>query len=496
MLFNSLIFIYLFLPVTILLSIIVPARFRNHLLLLASLVFYSWGGIPYLMVLVGSILLNYTTGLFMKFAKNPGRRNKLFIAAIVLNLLLLGVFKYTNFTVNNVNVLTGLFGLDPFYINNIVLPLGISFYTFKAITFLVSIKDDTSVQGFNLVDFALYLSLFPQVIAGPIDRYQTLMPQIQNRTISFQKMASGIRKFTLGLFKKVIISSPLAYVADQIFSMPADQLSTPLVWLGAVSYTLQVYYDFSGYTDMAIGLGRFFGFEFSENFNFPYISRSIREFWQRWHITLSTWLRDFLFQPLAYSSYKNMKRASYFGFSKGTASYIYATLITFLLCGLWHGAAWTFIFWGLMHGLLLSLEKAAFGKWMDKTYRPLGHIYFILSMLLTFVIFRSSTLSQAFGILGIMFGFGGTETCWPGMLEYIDRRFILILLLAISGSTPVFANFYKTINTKLKHQKPEENIFIKYGFSMLMILGIFFVLILSTMNMVSDTNNSFIYFNF
>ncbi len=480
--FNSLTFLYLFLPACLILVFVAPKRFRNLALLLASLVFYAWGGPIYLLVLIGSIALNYFTGMAMFRATTDAGRKKLFITGIVLNLLLLIVFKYTNFIFENVNVLTAIFGVKPFTLNHILLPLGISFYTFKAITYLVSAnKPDAEAPG-NLIDFALYLALFPAVIAGPIDRYQALSAQIKKRSVTIQNFSSGIGRFALGLFKKVVISGPLAYAAGEIFSRSPENLSTPLVWLGAVSYMLQVYYDFSGYTDMAIGLGRFFGFDLSENFNFPYLSRSIREFWKRWHISLSTWLRDYLFVPLTSHFFRSMTRERYLGFTAGTFAYIGTSLITFLICGIWHGAAWTFIVWGLIHGLLLSVEKSRFGKYLDKGPRLVGHIYVIMSLLISFVIFRSDSLPKAIDFLGIMVGIGGRPVYWPEMLEFLDREYILMVIIAIAGCTRIFENIRLRIS--------------KYGWDGLTIAGILITLILTTITLIAGTNNSFLYFQF
>jgi alginate O-acetyltransferase complex protein AlgI len=496
MLFNSLIFLYFFLPACLLLVYIMPPKFRNTLLLIASLVFYAWGGVSYVFVMAGSIVLNYLAGLLIGYSDNEKTRKASLTAGIILNILLLVVFKYTGFITANLNVLTGLLGISPFIAGNILLPLGISFYTFKSITYLVSVKRRESVPERNMIDLGLYIAIFPQVIAGPIDRYNSLSAQIRHRSISFEKFSSGIGRFCLGLFKKVIISAPFAYAADQIFGTPAGMLSAPVAWLGAISFTLQIYYDFSGYTDMAIGLGRMFGFEFSENFNFPYISRSIREFWKRWHITLSSWLRDYIFLPLAFSFSRKLKKDRYLGIRSERIIYVYATLITFLVCGFWHGAAWNFVAWGLIQGILLSVEQTPFGKWQHKGFRPLAQLYVLVTFTLSLVVFRAPGLPAAGSYLGVMTGFGGEPVVWRKMLEFVDREYILMLILAVAGCSTVFRNILDGINKWVSAQTLAQGRLLRIGFAMLSVLGIFFLLAVATITMVSQTNMSFIYFKF
>jgi len=496
MFFNSLIFLYLFLPLTLALVFIVPGRLKNSAILLASLVFYAWGGVSMTGVLIGSILLNFITGLGIERSTSTKGRKAWFTAGLSLNLLLLIVFKYTHFILDNINVLTGLFHWSPVLVNDFFLPLGLSFYTFKAISYLINVKRGETAAEKNLINLALYISMFPQVMAGPIDRYKTLAGQLHQRKVDLEQFASGIRRFSLGLFKKVVIASPLAYVADRIFLRSHDDLSLPLAWLGAICYTLQIYYDFSGYTDMAIGLGRMFGFTFTENFNFPYISRSIGEFWKRWHITLSTWLRDYLFLPLAYSSSRKLTKSSYLGVKTDQVIYIYATLITFLVCGIWHGAAWNLVIWGLIQGLLMSFERTRPWKWLNRNSRFLTHLYFLFFIILSMVVFRSVSLGNAVDYISVMCGFTGQTILWNKMLEFIDLEFLTAGIIAILGSTPLFLNLLRF----LRRQIEKNNTLIRrigsqvYSITSILIVCVF--LAVATLYLVSKTNTPFIYFRF
>jgi len=496
MLFNSLIFLYLFLPLTLALVFIVPGRFKNSASLVASLVFYAWGGVSYTGVLAVSILLNYFSGRCIERSPSIKSRKAWFSAGLVLNLLLLIVFKYTHFVLENLNVLSGLFGWSPVVVNDFILPLGISFYTFKAISYLITVKRQETPAEKNLINFALYLSMFPQVMAGPIDRYKTLAGQIHQRTVNLEQFASGIRRFSLGLFKKVVIASPMAYVADAIFKVPFSQLSLPLTWLGAICFTLQIYYDFSGYTDMAIGLGRMLGFTFTENFNFPYISRSIGEFWKRWHITLSTWLRDYLFLPLAYSGSRKLSKNMYFRIKTDQILYIYASLITFLVCGIWHGAAWNFVIWGLIQGVLISFERTRPWKWLNTHSRPLTHLYFLFFVILSMVFFRAGSLPDALRYISVMIGLKSQPMIWNKMLEFMNLEFIVVGILAVLGSTPFFLYLLRFLNQKIKKDNALLARLSFQGYQLSSILLVFVFLTISSIYLISKTHTPFIYFRF
>jgi alginate O-acetyltransferase complex protein AlgI len=496
MLFNSLLFLYRFLPLCLLIYFLVPKRLKNSVLLLASLVFYAWGGVYFTLVLAASIVLNYLTGLAIGRAGTGSGRKRALVAGIILNILLLAVFKYTGFALHNLNVLTGLLGWKPWLVNQVVLPLGISFYTFKALSYLIAVKRrETDVQR-NFTELALYLAIFPQLIAGPIDRYRNLAGQIRERKETFALFASGVERFALGLFKKVIISGPIAYVADSIFSRPSEMLSTPMAWLGAACYTLQVYYDFSGYSDMAIGLGRMFGFQFSENFNFPYISRSIREFWRRWHITLSTWLRDYLFLPVAYSASRRMIHGRYAGIRTDHLLYVWATMVTFVLCGFWHGPAWHFVAWGFLHGLAMALERTPFGKWMERGFNPLAHVYVISFLVVSMVFFRADTLTGAVKFLGVMSGISGIHAQWPEFQEYFTREFLIMAAIAVLGSTPFFMKIRDRAVGRMGQPGATGAALLRYAWPAGSVLAVVVLLLFATMYLLSQTNTPFIYFRF
>jgi len=494
--FNSLIFLYLFLPVILIVIHVSPKTIRNTCILLISWVFYAWGGVSYIAVLLGSILLNYLIGLAIDHGQGELARKRWFLAGVILNLLFLGVFKYNVFFIDNVNVLTSIFGVAPWIVKNIFLPLGISFFTFKALTYLISVKRREVPVQKNFINLALYISLFPQLIAGPIDRYKNLLPQLQHRVLSFEQFSSGVQRFVLGLFKKVIISGPLAYVADQVFTGPANSAGFLLSWLGAICFALQIYYDFSGYTDMAVGIGRMLGFRFVENFNFPYISRSVHEFWQRWHISLSTWLRDYLFLPVAFSTSRRLKNERYLGIRVDRVIYTWATLVTFVLCGFWHGAAWNFVIWGLIHGIMLSMERGRFGKWLDHGGGWFGHLYLPFFVVVTLVIFRTATPDQAFSFIASMFDLRGNDADWGKLLEYLNPGFILVFILAVAGSTRIFDRVLRIIRKGMESRRVTVSRLCFHFYNLGILVFILFALALSTLTLIAGTNSSFIYFRF
>jgi alginate O-acetyltransferase complex protein AlgI len=496
MLFSSLLFLYQFLPVTLFIYYLSKERFQTIVLLLASLIFYAWGGPSYISILVINILINYFSGLAMGSGEAGKRRKTFLVLGIIMNLSLLVLFKYTHFFIENINLLTGLFGVPPVLIKKIFLPLGISFFTFKGISYLVTIyRRETDVQR-NFIQVALYISLFPQLIAGPISRYRDLAPQLQRRTYSFEKFSSGIRRFILGLAKKVLIASQLFYLANQVFAIPLEHLSAPQAWIGILFFALQIYYDFSGYTDMAIGLGRMLGFEFVENFNFPYISRSFREFWRRWHISLSTWFRDYLFLPLAYHTSRKLPKEKYLGLRTDKLIYLIATTVTFLLCGFWHGAAWTFIVWGLIHGFMLILEHLGLGKVLNRFYKPLQHVYMIFFLLVSWVFFRSETIHDAFGYLNVMFGFGSTSFNKSILSDYLNSGTIFIFTIAIFGSTRFFDKISEIIQGWTGSSRMPVRAVSIHIRSLVTLVIMLTVLALSTIFLAGETISPFIYFKF
>ncbi|MEX0774937.1 MAG: MBOAT family protein [Phycisphaeraceae bacterium] len=444
MLFTEPAFQFLFLPLLLAVYFAVPRSWRNPVLLAASLFFYAWGEKVFVFVMVASIAFNWAMGLGVGPGADPGaepgagpgagrsasRRKILVSLAVAGNLLLLGVCKYSDFLVANLNVLLAQAGLAPLRQPGIELPIGISFFTFQAMSYVIDVYRGVTPRTRNPLDVALYIALFPQLIAGPIVRYHDVAQQIIARNVDTAKFASGIRRFIIGLAKKVIIANTLALPADHIFAADPMQLPAAVAWLGILCYSLQIYFDFSGYSDMAIGLGRMFGFEFLENFNYPYISRSITEFWRRWHISLSTWFRDYLYIPL--------------GGNRGSSASVYRNLlVVFVLCGLWHGAAWTFLVWGLFHGSFLVLERLGLRRWLQRMPTLAVSAYTVLVFMVGWVFFRSESLGQAGEFLLVMTGLGHADGRVHHLDMYLNIEVLAVLLAGIIGATPVPAMLYR-----------------------------------------------------
>jgi alginate O-acetyltransferase complex protein AlgI len=425
---------FLFIPVLVLCYFSASQKFKIPVLLIFSLLFYIWGAGLFVLVLLGLIIVNYLLSWGIKGNK------KLLIIGIAINVLVLAEYKYWTF-------ITGLK-------TDWVIPLGLSFIVFTAIAYLIDVYRGTVAFNKNPLYFAFHLSFFPK-ISSPIERYNHIVEQMPDRSARVDRIASGIKKFIVGLGKKVLIANILGVTVDQIFLIPIESLPMATAWLGAVCFTLQLYFDFSGYTDMAIGIGRIFGFELMENFNYPYISRSIREFWRRWHITLSKWLRDYLYIPLG-----------------GNKSHVILNLIVvFLICGIWHGAAWTFVVWGLWHGLFMVIER--------KVKMPiiLGNVYALLVIMIGWVIFRASSLEYAFGYIKAMFINGGDPVY--GISAYTSTLLIVVIAAGVIGSLPVVPLVSKLSNRK------------GYAFVMVSILlGIF---ALSIMEVASGFYKPFLY---
>jgi alginate O-acetyltransferase complex protein AlgI len=431
MVFASPIFLFLFLPLTLAAYFAFPRSWRNGVLLVASLAFYAWGEARYLPLIVGSVAFNWSMGRAIGTANDMRRRRVWLAAAVAGNLAALALFKYANFAVANVNalapVLAPVFPVWPLAVAAIPLPLGISFFTFHAISYVVDVYKRNADAERSIPRFALYILLFPQLIAGPIIRWRDIAAQLRSRDQRIADFAYGVRRFVLGLGKKVLIANTLGRTADAIFGLPATELTAPLAWLGLVCYTLQIYFDFSGYSDMAIGLMRMFGFRILENFNYPYIARSIREFWRRWHISLSNWFRDYLYIPLG-GNQRGERRA-------------YANLvIVFLLCGLWHGASWPFVLWGAWHGLFLVAERAG----IDRLLRRAGpvarlgsHTYALLVVMGGWVLFRCDTLAHAVDYFQALAGFGTAPSSRHSVAQYLDPQVMCTLALAVLFATPL-----------------------------------------------------------
>lgn len=419
MVFSSLTFLCIFLPAVLLIYSLVPnLKFRNGLLIVASLVFYAYGEPVYVLLMIFSSVLNYVCARFVRYGKH-GKNKAALILAVIVNLGILGVFKYTGFLVGTVN---DIFSLS-IPVPQIALPVGISFFTFQALSYVIDVyRGDAEVQK-NYFNVLLYISFFPQLIAGPIVKYRDIDRQIVDRSQSVEKIARGLRRFICGLGKKVLIANTMGQTADIIFSSDMSDVSLPVAWLGAIAYLFQIYYDFCGYSDMAIGLGLMFGFEFKENFMYPYGAANIQDFWRRWHISLSTWFKEYLYIPLG-------------GNRKGKARTYLNKMIVFFCTGLWHGASWTFVLWGVYHGLFLLFEGAV--PAVKKLPRVIAHLYALLVVTVGFVLFRADTIGQGFTMIGKMFaGFDFTDSSLSLALSQLTPWFLVMLAAAVIGCAPI-----------------------------------------------------------
>ena len=475
MVFSSPIFLFLFLPLVLGLYLMAGPRLRNSVLLAASLIFYAWGETGYVLVLLFSIAGNYLFGRWIggRALKSSAAARAL-AAGVIFNLGLLIFFKYANFLADNLDALLSSLGLPAAVtLSPIHLPIGISFFTFQALSYLIDVYRGVSPAQKSPFKLGLFISMFPQLIAGPIVRYNQIAEELADRDMTLDNWAAGIRRFSLGLGKKVLLANTLGAVADRIFELPADGLTAGLAWLGAVCYALQIYYDFSGYSDMAIGLGRVFGFHFPENFQYPYISQSIREFWRRWHMTLSFWFRDYLYIPLG-------------GSRKGEFRTYLHLLIVFALCGLWHGASWTFLFWGLYHGFFLVLERLGLEAVLNRLPRPLRHAYAVLVIVVGWVFFRAESLTAALYTLRAMFGLGVRAGVGYLPEMYFNQEILGALVVGLVAAAPLLPAL-STAAAKLKPRWLIETADLGLTFS---------VLLLSAVYLANSTYNPFIYFRF
>lgn len=431
MLFSSLIFLCVFLPVLLVVYYITPKKFRNYFLLLASLVFYAWGGVSYTVILIVSVIFNFL--IAKQIAKNNASKKRWLQIGITINILILIVFKYLDFFIENINLVTHFtLGKSPLALTHIVLPLGISFFTFQQMSLLWDVYRKNQPQKVTFLNTSLYISFFPQLIAGPIVRYHDIIDQIKSRSESFSLFNSGVEKFILGLFKKVVIANQMARLADTIMGENISQLNSPSAWLGISAYTLQIYFDFSGYSDMAIGLGRMFGFEILENFNFPYVSKSIKDFWSRWHISLSTWFKDYVYIPIG-------------GNRIGVRRTYLNLFLVFVLTGFWHGATWSFVFWGVFHGSFLILERLGWGIILKRLPPFLSWFYTILVVMVGWVFFRIEAFPDALLYLKQMFLFH-TDNQFT-IYHFLNSENIFILILGIISSSTLFDLVRKRLNS-------------------------------------------------
>lgn len=457
MLFSSPVFVFLFLPIVFLVNLKLPHKLSNTWLLIASLIFYAWGEPIYILLMIFSSIINF---FLAKFIAKREHDKFWLVMTVVFNIGLLGIFKYSNFIIDSINSLINT------QINfvNISLPIGISFYTFQTMSYVIDVYQNKTHVQHNYFDLLLYITFFPQLIAGPIVKYRDVADEIESRQITLQGMVNGFQRFILGLSKKLILANTMAYAADQIYGMSVSEVGSGLAWIGALSYFFQIYFDFSGYSDMAIGLGEIFGFHFLENFNYPYSSTSLQDFWRRWHISLSSWFKEYVFIPLG-------------GSRKGHVRSIINRLIVFFLTGLWHGAAWTFVIWGLYNGVFLLLEKTILK--IESWPKVLRHVYTILVVLVGFIIFRAETLSQALHFITSLFNFTPESLQGLAWIQInVDNRFIFFMIASALLSVPIVYPKYKALpNT------------IKYSVSVML-----WILCLVTLS--AATYNPFIYFRF
>lgn len=470
MLFSSITFLFLFLPVTVLIYYLVPQKTKNLVLLIASLFFYAWGEPVYVVLMILSILLNFFCGKDIGEKRaDPVRAKRSLIFAVVMNVLILGFFKYYGLLMETLNV---LFPYEIPY-RELVLPIGISFYTFQELSYLIDIYRGNAKPQQRLLPFALYISMFPQLIAGPIVRYVDIEAQLQNRIMSMRKFGQGVMYFIVGFAKKVVLADSIGALYDQITELPIGSFSALTAWVGCLAFAFQIYFDFSGYSDMAIGLGKMFGFEFRKNFQYPYIAKNIGEFWRRWHIFLGTWFREYVYIPL--------------GGNKCPASrHMLNLLIVWALTGLWHGAQWNFLVWGLYYGVILILERYVWGRALGRLPGFVQHIYTFVLVLIGWVFFFSPSLGAAMDYLGVMFGAGASA--------WIDRQgfyFLLthwlLFLLCVIGSSLRGMNILRLLTCSYESRR------IRQIAACVVYIGMFLV---SLAFLVTESFHPFLYFRF
>lgn len=463
MLFSSLSFLFCFFPLVVLTYFVLRPALQNYFLLLASLLFYAWGEPKYLLIMLSVIAINYLAGIGISYFTQ--HKKAILVLSILLNLSILGFFKYTDFIIENINLVFK----SNLPLLHIALPIGISFYIFQSMSYTIDVFTGAVQSQKNIFKFALYVSLFPQLIAGPIVKYRDIANEIDNRNVSLQDVVDGLKRFIVGLSKKVILANTMGEVADTIYSTGTNNISADIAWLGAIAYSLQIFFDFSGYSDMAIGIGRMFGFKFLENFNHPYIADSVTDFWRRWHISLSSWFREYLYIPLGGNRVSTLRRNI-------------NLFVVFFATGLWHGASWNFIIWGLWHGFFLIVEKYFSKNYTNNSIykKIIKHIYVILVFIIGWVFFRADNLAVALNYIKVMFCITSPAVIPFNLEYYLTQKVALIgiiaLLLCYDWKYPDF--------TKAQWLEP-----LKMGYSVLL-------LIISITFIASAGYNPFIYFRF
>jgi alginate O-acetyltransferase complex protein AlgI len=474
MVFPSPVFLFLFLPATLLAFFVVPRACRTSLLVVASLIFYAWGERQLVGLLLGSILANWALALVIGTSQDVRWRRLLLAAAVVINMGALIYFKYTNFLATNLNAVLGALGAPPVSVTPVHLPLGISFVTFEALSYVIDVYRGDAVAAINPFHVAFYVSFFPHLIAGPILRFRDIARAVVRPRVTLESFDRGVSRMSVGLAKKMLIANPLGGVADATFAIAPGSLGTAAAWLGIACYALQIYFDFSGYSDMAIGLGRLFGFSLPENFRSPYSATSIRDFWRRWHLTLSGWFRDYVFIPLGGSRVSPARSGR-------------NLLIVFLLCGLWHGASWNFVIWGAFHGAFLVLERGRWGLAISRAWRPLRHAYALLVVMIGWVFFRASTFAGAWAYLSALFG--KTSRQGHSASEYLTIHVAVALFVGALAAAMPGSEWLRQHD---RWRQISATASFRFGRSLAEV-GLFLGSLLSV---ASGTYNPFIYFRF
>lgn len=484
MVFSSFVFLLAFLLLVLLIYYVCPGKVRNLVLLVASLLFYAWGEPVYVLIMLFSTVFDYTNGRLIEYFQNknrPGKAKVVLVIDLVGNLGILGFFKYADFVIGNINSITGA-GLT---LLHIALPIGISFYTFQTMSYTIDVYRKVVPAQHNIVAFATYVTLFPQLIAGPIVQYKTVAAELSDRKVTLTDFSEGAFRFTIGLAKKVLLANQIGSLWDTISQL--QQMSAATAWLGAIAYSFQIYFDFSGYSDMAIGLGKMFGFHFLENFNFPYMSKTITEFWRRWHISLSSWFREYVYIPLG-------------GNRKGMGRQLFNIMVVWMLTGLWHGANWNFVLWGIYYGILLMFEKLFLLKWLKKAPAWIGHIYSMFLVVIGWTIFAQTDMSQLGRYLKTMFGIGAHGGADADFFYFLSTNAVLLILLVVCSIDHRFW-LRKICKKSVDCENTEDdNIYqwcelsrgLTYAKPIIMVV----LLVVSFAFLVGDSYNPFLYFRF
>ena len=470
MVFSSLVFIFVFLPITLFIYYLSPRKLKNLVLLISSLIFYAWGEPIYIFLMIFTTVFSYVSAILInKYKSKKTSSLAIFILSVAVNLSVLCFFKYYGFFIDNIN---NLFSMN-IKVKKLPLPVGISFYTFQTLSYIIDVYLKKVPVQKNIISFSTYVTMFPQLVAGPIVKYGDINKQLENRKESLDKFGDGVSYFIRGLSKKVLLANNIGLLWSNVKALSPDKISVFSAWLGILAFTFQIYFDFSGYSDMAIGLGKFFGFDLMENFNYPYISKSVTEFWRRWHISLGSWFREYVYIPLG-------------GNKKGALKQYRNLFIVWFLTGFWHGANWNFIIWGLYFGVLITLEKIFVLKWLDKLPNFISHVYALIIIIVGWAIFEFENTSVLFSFIKTMFGMGSNTFIDNQSIYYLYTN-LFLFILAIIFSTPLPKKLFKKLiyNVKLK------------PYAKLIVPTIYLILILlCTTYLVNETYNPFLYFKF